>query len=290
LGFTFVLGMLESYFIFTIGLKQLWYFQVTYVLHFMVHGPETSFLGMPPWNGWRHFPGTAQYIIVYLLLPIVYAVALWKCRKSSSAQHEKPLLVALTGAVLLCEVVFSLNWLRVYAVSMPGIILLLWLIGQQSDCRKIALRAIWAVILLLAAAQIFHAQRAQYVIAELPAGRAAIYPDSYQKLHWVEEHTHPEAWFFQAVWPGVYLPLQLRNPVFLDGVGLNIDTRPEFLQRSIGQLEEKQVRYILWSHLLNPAGDMDPPESALPPLRIYLHQHYKKIKAFADQDEVWERE
>jgi hypothetical protein len=293
-AFAVTLGAAESYFIAVIGWKQLWYFQVTYVLHFMVHGPETSFLGMPPWNGWKHFPITAQYISVYLLLPIVYAIALGKCWKGSSKtpadEFKKPMLVTLVGSILLCEVMFSLNWLRIYAISMPGIILLLWLIGQTGSVRRMAFRVVWIGVLLVAATELVHAYRWQYVIADLPAGRIAIDPQGYRKLHWIQEHTRPEDFFFDASWPGVYLPLRLRNPVFLDGVGLNIDTRPEFLQRSITQMDEKKVPYILWQQQLNPQGDYDPPGSSLAPLRIYLHQHYKKVKVFEDQDEIWERE
>jgi hypothetical protein len=185
---------------------------------------------------------------------------------------------------------FSLNWLRVYAISMPGIILLLWLVGQAGDRRPAAIRVVWVAIVLIAAVQLVQAHRRQYVLAQLPAGWAAVNPDAHQKLLWIEAHTRPEEFFFQAAWPGVYLPLHLLNPVFEDGVGLNVDTRPELLQRSIGQLDTKKVRYILWSQQLNPEGDFDPPASALPPLRRYLHEHYKRVKVFADRDEIWERE
>jgi hypothetical protein len=300
-GFAITLGVAESYFVATTGWRQLWYFQVTYVLHFMVHGPQTGVLGMPPWSGWGRLPGAAQYMMVYLLLPVVYALVfihVWRENSSSrspgghgSESYKKAALLVLVGAMLLCEVTLSLNWLRIYTISMPGIILLLWLVGQGGEARRaLGIRVAQVAILLLAGVQIARAHHRQYVVAEWPGGWAAVNPDAYEKLHWIEGHTHPEEFFFQAAWPGVYLPLRLRNPVFEDGVGLNIETRPEFLQRSMAQLDAKKVRYILWSQQLNPAGDLDPPGSALPPLRAYLHAHYRKVKVFADQDEVWERE
>jgi hypothetical protein len=293
LGFATALGAAESYFIVVIGWKVLWYFQVTYVLHFMVGGPGTSFLGMPPWNGWRHFPSTVQYLTVYLLLPIVYVVTLWKCWKGSSEplvceQHRKAMLVALTGSVLLFEVMFSLNWLRIYTISMPGVILLLWLV-RSFKARRMALRIVWAAILFIAATEIVHAHHG-YVVAELPAGRAAMEPEAYQKLEWIEQHTQPEEFFFDSAWPGVYLPLRLRNPVFAEGVGLDTETRPEFVQQAITQLDAKEVRYVLWSKQLNIQGNSEPPTSSLAPLRLYLHERYKKVKVFADQDEIWQRE
>jgi hypothetical protein len=291
LGFAITLGAVESYFIATIGWKQLWYFQVTYVWNYMVHGPETSFLGMPPWTGWRHFPSAAQYMIVYLLLPIAYVLALrtcWKGNSGSPEHRKKAMLVALTGTVLLCEVTFSLNWLRIYTISMPGFILLLWLVGQARDVRRVAVRVVWAVILFIAATQTFHARHRQYVIANLPAGWAAINPESYSKLQWIEERTRPGEFFFDAGWPGVYLPLRLRNPVFEDSLRPDIETRSEFVRRCIAELDTKGVHYILWSQRLDSQENYDPTNSLLP-LRAYIHDHYRQVKVFADQDEIWER-
>jgi len=296
LGFVIALGGAESYFIATIGWKQLWYFQVTYVRNYIVHGPESSFLGMPNWGGWKHFPSAAQYLIVYLMLPIVYVLALARCwggkdsGASSPEQNSKAMLVALTGAALLFEVMFSLNWLRVYAVSMPGFILLLWFVGQTRRIRPVAVGVIWMGILFIAATQIFYAHHREYVIAKLPAGWAAVNPEAYQKLHWIGEHTRPEEFFFHSGWPGVYIPLRLRNPVFVDALGLNIATRPEFVQRSIVQLDARAVHYILWSQRLNAPGDHDPPTSSLSPLRTYIHEHYRRVKVFGDLDEIWERD
>jgi hypothetical protein len=59
--------------------------------------------------------------------------------------------------------------------------------------------------------------------------------------------------------------------------------------QAITQLDEKKVRYILWSRQLNLHGDPEPATSSLAPLRVYLHEHYKKVEVFADQDEIWER-
>jgi hypothetical protein len=259
----------------------------------MVGESASSFLGMPRWNGWRHLPSTVQYVTVYLLLPVVYALALWKCgagksEGSSPEQLPKALLLALTGSILLGEVMFNPNWLRIYTISMPGIILLLWLVGR-SGVRRAGVGIVWAAILFIASTEIFFAQHG-HAVAELPAGRAALEPQDSEKLPWIKEHTQPEEFFFDSAWPGVYLPLRLRNPVFAEGVGLDISTRPEFVQEAIAQLERKRVHYILWSPQLNLGENHEPSTSSLAPLRVYLHQHYRKVKVFADQDEIWERE
>jgi hypothetical protein len=55
-------------------------------------------------------------------------------------------------------------------------------------------------------------------------------------------HTKRGQFFFQADWPGMYLPLRLRNPVFLDIVLPEEGTRPEDITSAIQQLERKASR------------------------------------------------
>jgi hypothetical protein len=172
---------------------------------------------------------------------------------------------------------------------MPGAILLLWLIGQGGGSRRAALGILWAGIICLALTQTFLAHHQPYAISKFPAGWTATSPSRDNELRWIADHTHPGDLFFQAGWPGVYLPLQLRNPVFLDAVGTGIGTRPEFVQRSIEQLDERRVRYILWSQLLDPADNRDLSTDSLSPLRAYLRGHYKRVQVFANREEIWER-
>jgi hypothetical protein len=61
------------------------------------------------------------------------------------------------------------------------------------------------------------------------------------------------------------------------------NSRPEFIDLSIRQLEAKRVQYIIWSHRL---------ESEAYPyakFRSFLEDHYARILTFPDQDQVWER-
>src|ERR1700720_4074421 len=48
-----------------------------------------------------------------------------------SAHCRAVTLLALLGLSLLAEVAFNLNWLRIFAVSMPGIILLVWIVSEM---------------------------------------------------------------------------------------------------------------------------------------------------------------
>ncbi len=291
LGFAIVLLLLNAHFIAAVGLKQLWYFQVTYVERYMVHGLQTQFMGLPAPLAWRTLPKLAQYLVVYMLLPAIYPVVLWRCwretRNPVFPWHQVALL-AVVGSFMLMEVAFSLNWLRLYAVSMPGIILLIWGVARTGGVRRYAFALMWVVIAGLAVRQTWSRHFHEQVIVETPGGKIAAAPRTYEKLRWMMQRTEPEQFFFHAAGPSIYLPLQLRNPVFLDAVETNQQTRPEYIKLAIQQLEAKQVKFILWSPQLDYADDYAT-EEAIAPLRNYLREKYVRAQVFSDQDTVWER-
>jgi len=291
LGFVSVQLLLNAHFIATVGLKQLWYFQVTYVGRYMVHGIQTQFMGLPAPLTLRTLPNLAPYLVVYMLLPAIYPVALWQCwreRRSPAFPWEQVALLSMSGSFLLVEVASSLNWLRLFAVSMPGIILFIWALGRTGKAQRYAIALMWIVVAGLGIRQTWLRHSQQEEIAETPGGQIAAAPRAYEKLLWMMQHTKPGQFFFQAAGPGIYLPLQLRNPLFMDAVETNQQTRPEYIQLAIQQLEAKQVKLVLWSPRLDNADD-DPTEEAIAPLRSYLRGRYIRVQVFSDQDVVWER-
>ena len=291
LGFVSVLLLLNAHFIATVGLKQLWYFQVTYVERYMVHGIQTQFMGLPAALTLRTLPNLAPYLVVYMLLPAIYPVALWQCwrgRRSPALPWEHLTLLSMSGSFLLLEVASSLNWLRLFAVSMPGIILFIWALGRTGKDRRYAIALMWMVVAGLAVRQTWLRHSQQEVITETPGGQIAAAPRAYEKLRWMMQHIEPGQLFFQASGPSIYLPLQLRNPLFMDAVETNQQTRPEYIQLTIQQLEAKQIKLVLWSPRLDNADD-HPTEEAIAALRNYLRERYIRVHVFSDQDVVWER-
>jgi hypothetical protein len=96
--------------------------------------------------------------------------------------------------------------------------------------------------------------------------------------------------FFQAASPGLYLPLRLKNPVYLDVLETGDLTRPQYVDLSIRQLNAKQVRYILWSPRLDSRDAFSPPEAYhLTAFREFLNNQYRCVWTFSDQDQIWER-
>src|SRR5579859_159151 len=296
-GFFLLLLILSAPFIARVGLRQLWYFQVTYVRKVMVHAPETHLLGMPEYANWRALPllfvlgEYGRHFLVYALLPLTYLLVLVRCHRnglSGNANFRKIAIVALVGSCLLGELIFSLNWLRLYAVSMAGIILFVWIISTSARFRRYALGSVWALVVLLGLSQPWFTQHSEYRIINLPAGKSAVAGNKFEKLEWGLTHTHVGDFFFEAPWPGMYIPLGVRNPVFLDTASTMLN--PPWVEQAVQQLETKHVRYVMWAARLDYPVDANRPRSAnIVPLRTYLHTRYRLAKAFQDGDEVWER-
>jgi hypothetical protein len=288
LGFAFSFLALSAYEIAAVGLRQLWYFQVTYVTKYVVNLSQGSILGLPRSFGFRALPALAPYLVVYATLPIVYAVMLWRCwqnRRDPAAPWDRMALLSLVGLFLLAEVTMSLNWLRLFAVSLPGFVLVGALIDRVK-LRRQQLALVWIAILALAVRQTITTHRTQSVLANLPGGTAAINPLAFEKLHEIMQRTAPGEFFFQAGWPGVYLPLQLRNPLYLD---IAYAARPEESRRVIQQLQTISVPYILWSeHLDQPCRADRPCDDGVVFLRDYLHRSYVRVHVFSDGDTLWQ--
>jgi hypothetical protein len=292
LAFALSVLALNAHFIASGG-RQLWYEQVVFVRQYALRLGDIPNLGLPASPTWRTLPLVAQQVLVYLMLPVVYARSLLRTRYQpddlSPWGHRKPLLLSLVGIALLLEVAISPNWLRIYAVSMPGIILLLWFIQKPGNSRRYLIAVLSCGIALLALRQLWSRNHQRYTVCELPAGRAATLPQTCDELLWIARHTKPGDFFFQAEWPGMYVPLALRHPLYLDAVGTNQQTRPEDVDLAIRQLEERKVRYVLWSKRLdNPDASRDT-ANPLVPLKAYLLGRYDPVENFPGEGELWQR-
>jgi hypothetical protein len=292
-GFTSFLltcAFLYSNFIAGAGLRQMWYWLVTYAGRYMVY--HSVDLLTPDARGPL---GILPYLFLYAALPVAYALSLWRgwSERGSSlpVATDRRMLLTFVGVGTALEVTLSPNWLRVLCVAAPGIVLLVWSVAQAKRFRDSIAGLMWSGVIAAALWQTLAHQRGiQNVIVSTPVGTTATSALAAGKLEWIGEHTRPGDFFFQAPWPGVYFPLALRDPVYVDGVGPFDETRPEWVAAGIQQLEAKRVRYVLWAPRLNSPGDTARPETYhLAPLRDYLHDRYRMTYRFADQDEVWER-
>lgn len=103
-----------------------------------------------------------------------------------------------------------------------------------------------------------------------------------EKLAWLARHTRPGERLFEARWVDLYLPLALRSPVFTDMLEGGHNSRPEFVDLSIRQLQARPVQYIVW------APRLESPAYPFEGFHDFLVARYQRVLTFPDQDEVWE--
>jgi hypothetical protein len=273
------LTALSSYFIATVGMRQLWFFQVTYVREYEVSGWNTRSIDLLDGHSWTML---VEWLFAYTVVPVVYVICFWRwwriSRVKPSDTATRVALLTLVGTAMWVEVAQSPSWFRFFCVSLPGVILLVWLVGGAGRFAGYATRLLWVGVLGLAAFLTW-SRHMHYAIEELPAGRVAAGPSDAEKLRWLVAHTKPGEFMLLAEYQKMYLPLALRSPIFADTVAPG-EGRGElrYLALTVRQLEEKHVEFILES-----------PARSLPVFHEFLLDRYRLILRFSDRDELWER-
>jgi hypothetical protein len=291
-AFAVTLLAASGYFLANAGAANLWSILFSYAWHRMGASPFTAGLGLPEAPTGRALRWLAPYLLVYAIVPAGYALtatSCWQERPEYHAERQRTsLLTWLVGVALLLEVAMGLSWLRLFAVSMPGIILFVSAIGRVGRWRRPLLGIAWLGVLGLGCALVRSTYRHHALAIDFPGGRAATDGSNRDKLLWIGERIPAGGLLFAADRPSVYLPLGLHNPLFLDAAVPSRQTRLVDVERAITELEASGLRTILWSPALeDPKADAD--MAAIAALRTYLHDRYRPVHAFADGDAVWER-
>jgi hypothetical protein len=190
----------------------------------------------------------------------------------------------------LLEVVSRANWVRIYSVSMPAVLLFIWLLADAGKARRYLKAALWAIVACSALQQTTSRHRHSRVVMDLPAGRTVLANELYEddELSWLAQHTKPDELFFQAEWLNMYFPLKLRSPVFVEFLSKAMPS--DYLDLTQQQIEQKRVKYILWSRWLPPPeGPALSEWGQFSPFRSYLRAHYAPVQTFENLDVVWQR-
>jgi hypothetical protein len=235
----------------------------------------------------------APYLLVYAIVPGAYVFAAASYRRARRA--GEPVagrtsvgLLWLVGVGLVIEVAAGLSWLRIFAVSMPAIILLVWVLDRAGRWKRPLKAVAWSGTACLAAALIRSTYRHHTFVVDFPAGRAATDALNRDKLLWFVARVPPGGALFAADRPNVYLPLGVHNPLFLDAAVPTRQTRIEYVDRAIAQIERARLQYVLWSPALEDCAG-GPEMAGMVALRAYIHERYHPVRTFSDGDEAWER-
>ena len=293
-GFLAGIVLLDAPFALRAGLNRFLFCTVVFPLKYYSAGRYNTWRAymaeLPPIHSWLDLVRAGPFLFLYLVVPLVYLLFLVRYWRISPAQPSEPwdrlMLVNIAGLSLFASVAGAPSYLRMCVVSLPALIVLVWLISRHGLPERLILSALWLIALTLAVAEPIARQRHWRGYLDLPTGRTAFLdPALYEEYRWIFERTHSDEPFFGDQL--VSFALRLRDPAEIDFITPDDYTRPEQVADLVQGLERERVRYVLWY------PDLDSPPSTaadhLGPLRAYLRNHYHIARIFDHGDKVWER-
>lgn len=290
-GFAVVTIPAATYLVARVGVGPVWGSLVVYVWRYLRQPPAEWTFGLPEPLNRTSVRWLAPYLVVYAIVPGAYVFTLASTVRevlSPRAKAHGRLLCWLVGAALFAGILPGFNWVRLYGVALPAVILFVWALGEWRFGRA----SEWfltAGIVLLGAILVRSTYRNHPDVVELPGGRVASNAKDQEKLPWLADHLRPGEAAFLAGKSSLYLPLALHNPLYLDAAVPGPQTTPDHVRQAIRDLDAARVAHVLWSPAL---GDPQPGQSpeGVPALRTYVHARYRLEKTFLDGDELWERQ
>ncbi len=289
----------NAYFVWKAGLRRFFYCTVVFVLrYFPAHSPSDNLrvylLSPPPLRVWRGLLWLLVYLLTHALVPFVYLLFFVRYRREARLQAEHPwdrlVLLNLTGLFLFTGVASAPSYFRLCVVSLPALILCVWLLSLPGRLEKVLGTLLWAFALVLVVVEPFKVQKHLSPYLDTPSGRITFSePEVYDRYHWIRDQTRPSDFFYQADWADTYFPLGLINPTPLSFLTNTDYTRPEQVRVVVRSLEEKRVQLVLWSVGLDIPEEDPSAVDHLDPLRSFLRTDYHVVKTFVNGDQVWQR-
>ena len=249
-------------------------------------------IDVPSFHPWYRLPALGIFLSIHLLIPLIYTLFFeryWTTAKQNpDVPWERLVLLALTGLFIFFGIASAPSWLRICAVSPPGMILFVWFWNSPGRTRGVRIAAVWVLVILLAVGELGEREVRWHETINLPAGRTAVLqPQLLDSLQYFRLRTRPGDYFFGDEMYK-YL-LDLRDPARVAHVTRTDFTRPSQVESIIQGLETHRVKYALWATHLDLPPTRFGGHNNLAPLREYLHSHYHFVRAFGDDGLVLER-
>lgn len=295
--FAAVLAAFNAYFIYETGLIKFLWDTIVFGLRYYPAERWNTFrvymIDVPRFHPWYRLPALAIFLSIHLLIPLIYIlffVRYWTtAKRNPGAPWDRLMLLSITGTFMFLGIVSAPSWLRICAVSPPGLVLFVWFWNSPGRTRWLRLNAAWVLALLLAVGECAEHGMLWHHDLNLPTGRAAIMePVLFRELQYFQQKTKPGEYFFGDQM--FTFLLNLRPPARISTVTTTSYTRPWQVQNVIEGLEKHRVKIALWS------TDLDMPQPSykgtdcLGPLRRYLKRHYHLAKVFPGGLMVLERD
>lgn len=296
-GFLATIVACMAYFVWKVGFKTIFYYTVIFVAKYYpadwFNNWHVYLTGRPRLHAWTTWFDLPAFVLIHFIVPYIYVLYF----VIHARQQEEPrelrhrlMLVNVTGLFLFLTVASAPAYSRLYVVSPPALVVLVWLISTASRRKRTLSKLAWASVLLMLIARPLMTQLRWKAYLDLPTGRTAfVDPVLYQKCSWMLQRAQPGEYFF-----GDHLlafTLRLHNSGRVPFLRPTDYSRPEEVADAINGLERFHVRFVSWYIGLDREKDaaLHPAGNHLAPIRQYVHDHYHLAETFANGDQIWER-
>lgn len=308
--FTLIIAFISIYFIASAGFET--YYFATFVFPVknypadIWNNPQAYFKDIPqigtlPFS--RYLRLAAPSLFFYFLIPFVYLlffIIFWFKKAELTIERKLQLIfINLTGLILAVGVFSSPTAGRLYQVSLLGVISLFWI--YQYFCKLPLINLIILIgISLLGVAYSVQRQTTPVFYLNTPSGTlAALSPEVFSHYQWINDHTEPDDYLYEAADASLYMIFHLKNPTPLSWIRPNNFTTVEQVEQILEGLKQNPPRFIVWNGVWANYNAAQSPDFHLQPLVEYLHSNYHRIKnldgfegvngAAEFQAEIWER-
>jgi hypothetical protein len=286
----------STYFVSQVGLNRFLYFTVDFVVKYYpsdyFNNWRVYMTGYPTFRNWMNWPDLISFGLIHLSIPLVYVLFFVRYQRGRQLKSTEPwhelMLVNVIGICLFLSVAPAPAFSRLCTISLPAVILLVWLLKAPFVAERRLLHGAWYLVLIMAVARPAIEQLRPREVLDLPTGRTAFTePILYDKCKWVSERTSPSEFFFGD--QNIVFSLRLRNAGRVSFLRPTDYTRPEEVEDLVYALEKHQVKLVSWYAGLDREGVLNPRGDHLQSVRDYLREHYRVAKVFSNGDEIWAR-
>jgi len=249
----------------------------------------------------RYLRVAGPTLFFYAAIPATY-IAFFiyrKLRRVDWAHDEILMCLSILGLVFSIGV-SAPTALRLYHISIPAMVVLIWLFGRSIQNTAFAKAAVCAFT-VLGVLYCIQRQTVANVTLELPGGKAAfLAPSVAEKYSWLAAETNPGDAIFEAQHPTFYFPLHLKNPTPFYLVRDNNYTPAFQIAQLMTALGNSRPRFIIWQGSWSKEAAERKPGDNLTPLWEYIRTNYRLRTEFheigefttnSERDiEIWERQ
>jgi hypothetical protein len=289
-----ILLAVNGYFVWKAGVRKFGYYTGFFILKYFptyrIGGWSTYLRGWPSPHKWTNWPDLAAFPLIHGLVPLIYVVffiLFWRrIRVESNEYWNRLVLINVTGLSLFLTVASAPSWNRLYTISMPALVMLVWFVSSSTAVHLSLRRLLCGSVLALAIARPLVDQIRWRAVLDLPTGSTVFFDSGlYEETKWVQERTLPGDYFFGDQL--ICFDLRLKNPGRVAYVTPFAFTTAEEIADLVQSLDTHKVELVSWYPGLDDPRAIE--GNHLEPLRRYLAEHYRIAQRFTNGHLIWQR-